>query len=106
MLDSKQGAFINLFSRGRHKNCSVIYMSQGYFRVPKTIRDNVSALMMFTCNSRERSMLYGNIGGELEKNAFDNMFTQLKKYEFCYIDHNPPMPELKYRKNFDQPYFL
>ena len=67
MLDNKQNPFIELFSRGRHYNASTIYISQSYFRVPKTIRDNVSFLILYSMNSREINMLYNSIGSDLEK---------------------------------------
>ena len=38
---------IEYFIRGRHKNCSVIYLSQSYYLTPKDIRLNCSHFCIF-----------------------------------------------------------
>ena len=41
-LCQKQNRLIDYFFRGRNKNCSVIYLSQSFFKTPKDIRLNCS----------------------------------------------------------------
>lgn len=33
-------SIVNYFINGRHRKCSVIYLTQTYYKVPKNIRDN------------------------------------------------------------------
>ena len=42
MLDNKKET--KLFSRGRHKNADLIYVTQRYTQIPKIIRDNCNIL--------------------------------------------------------------
>ena len=35
VCDKNQKPLIDYFIRGRHKNCSVIYLSQSYYKTPK-----------------------------------------------------------------------
>ncbi len=44
MLD-KQSNPARIFSRGRHKNTDVIYVTQRYTQIPKVIRDNCNILL-------------------------------------------------------------
>ena len=37
VCDKNQKPLIDYFIRGRHKNCSVIYLSQSYYKTPKNI---------------------------------------------------------------------
>ena len=49
MLLSKQGSNIDLFfTRGRHQNIDIYYISQSYFHLPKnTIRNNSNIKILF-----------------------------------------------------------
>ena len=42
VCDKNQKPLIDYFIRGRHKNCSVIYLSQSFYGTPKDIRLNCS----------------------------------------------------------------
>ncbi len=46
MLD-KQSNPARIFSRGRHKNTDVIYVTQRYTQIPKVTRDNCDILVVF-----------------------------------------------------------
>lgn len=50
VCESNQNKIINYFINGRHKNCSVIYLTQTFYKVPKNTRDNCSHF----CISSER----------------------------------------------------
>jgi hypothetical protein len=41
-----QKPICDYFIRARKKNCSIIYISQSFYAVPKLIRDNISYLMI------------------------------------------------------------
>ena len=42
VCDKNQRQIIDCFIQGRHKNCSVIYLSQSFYKTPKDIRLNCS----------------------------------------------------------------
>ena len=46
VCDKNQKPLIDYFKRGRHKNCSVIYLSQSYYKTPNDIRLNCSHFMI------------------------------------------------------------
>jgi len=44
----KQNKAESYYTRGRHNNCDVIYISQNYFRLPRqTIRENANFIILF-----------------------------------------------------------
>ena len=47
ICDKNQKPLINYFIRGPHKNCSVIYLSQSFFKTPKDIRLNCSHFCVY-----------------------------------------------------------
>ena len=42
LCEKNQKPLVQYFIAGRHKNCSVIYLSQSYYLTPKDIRLNCS----------------------------------------------------------------
>ena len=40
LCEKNQRQLIDYFIQGRHKNCSVIYLSQSFYKTPKDIRLN------------------------------------------------------------------
>ena len=65
MLLSKQESNIDLFfTRGRHKNIDIYYISQGYFHLPKnTIRVNSNIIILFKQTLRDIILLFHDIAG-------------------------------------------
>ena len=47
VCDKNQKPLVDYFIRGRHKNCSVIYLSQSYYKTPKDIRLNCSHFSIY-----------------------------------------------------------
>ena len=47
VCDKNQNDIINYFINGQHRNCSVIYLTQTFFEVPKNIWDNCSHFCSF-----------------------------------------------------------
>ena len=47
VCESNQNSIINYFINGWHRKCSVIYLAQTYYKVPKNIRDNCSHFCVF-----------------------------------------------------------
>jgi len=59
VCEKNQAPFIDYFVRVRHKNCSVTYLSQSYYKTPKDIRLNCSHFCIYEFPSaNETSLLY------------------------------------------------
>ena len=65
MLLSKQETNIDLFfTRGRHNNIDIYYISQSYFNLPKnTIRNNSNIIILFKQTLRDIILLFHDIAG-------------------------------------------
>ena len=58
VCEKNQKPLIGYFIQGRHKNCSVIYLSQSYYATPKPIRLNCPHLALYDFPSnRERNLI-------------------------------------------------
>ena len=58
VCEKNQKPLIDYFIRGRHKNCSVIYLSQSFYGTPKDIRLNCSHFCVYEFpSSNERSLI-------------------------------------------------
>ena len=93
VCDKNQKPLIDYFIRGRHKNCSVIYLSQSFYGTPKNIRLNCSHFCIYEFpSSNERSL----ISRELEVDKDDYIKATEKPYSFLYVDK----PKKLVRRNF------
>ena len=95
VCDKNQKPLVDYFIRGRHKNCSVIYLSQSYYKTPKDIRLNCSHFCIYEFPSaNEKSLLCreNNIPKELYEKATED------PYSFILIDK----PRKFQTKNFDE----
>jgi hypothetical protein len=105
ILERNQDKFVQFFVRGRHRNCSVLYLTQSYFRTPITIRRNCSHFMLFKLpQRRDLGMLYENhvscnITREEWKRLFDRCMQ--KRYNFMLIDTVTEDIQLHIRCGFD-----
>ena len=58
ICEKNQKPLIDYFIRGRHKNCSVIYLSQSFYKTPKEIRLNCSHFCVYDFpSSNERNLI-------------------------------------------------
>ena len=63
VCEKNQKPLINYFIQGRHKNCSVIYLSQSFYKTPKDIRLNSSHFCIYDFPSNnERSLICRELG--------------------------------------------
>ena len=67
VCEKNQRDIVDYFIQGRHKNCSVIYLSQSFYKTPKDIRLNCSHYCIFDVPTRERNMLSSELGVEKEQ---------------------------------------
>ena len=89
----KQKPLINYFIRGRHKNCSVIYLSQSFYKTPKDIRLNCSHFCVYDFpSSNERSLISRELGVDKDK------YIKAKKEPFSFLYVDKPMKRIN--RNF------
>ena len=93
VCEKNQRQIVDYFIQGRHKNCSVIYMSQSFYKTPRDIRLNCSHYCIYEFPSlRERNMISSELGVDKEK--FKK--ATKKQYHFLYVDK----PKKKVKRNF------
>ena len=86
-------SLIDYFIQDRHKNCSVIYLSQSFYKTPRDIRMNCSHYCVFEFpSSRGRNMISSELGVDKEK------FKKATKeqYSVLYVDK----PKKRIKKSF------
>ena len=95
VCEKNQKPLVDYFIGSRHKNCSVIYLSQSYYLTPKDIRLNCSHFCIFdspSANETARMCKEVNV----PKDKF--LIATVDPYSFAYIDKiNKTM-----RKNFNE----
>ena len=93
VCDKNQRQLIDYFIQGRHKNCSVIYLSQSFYKTPKDIRLNCSHYCLYEFpSSRESNMISSELG--VNKKAYKA--ATKKQYSFLYVDK----PKKRIARNF------
>ena len=76
MLDTSQKLIDPFFTRGRHNDLDVYYLSQSYFDLPKrTIRNNSNIIILFQQTLKDVEHIYRDIAG------FDMSYEEFK--ELC-----------------------
>ena len=90
VCERNQRQLIDYFIQGRHKNCSVIYISQSSYKTPKDIRLNFSHFCIYEFpSSRESNRISSELG--VDKAQFKAATRE--PYSFLYVDK--PMKKIK-----------
>ena len=83
VCEKNQRQLIDYFLQGRHKNCSVIYLSQSFYKTPKDIRMNCSHYCVYEFpSSRESNMISSELG--VDKQKFKTATRE--PFSFLYVD--------------------
>ena len=86
VLAKDQSRIENYYIRARKLNCSVIYLSQSYFKIPKIIRNNCSYLVLLKLSGhREVNMILSEGGLGVDKE------TLLDIYQYATADKFSPL---------------
>ena len=104
VLAKDQSAIENYYIRARKLNCSVIYLSQSYYRIPKVIRNNCSYMVILKLSgNREVNMILSEFGLGVSREQL------LAMYEFATNEKFSPLlidleeePFKRFRKGFSQ----
>ena len=93
VCDKNQRQIVDYFIQGRHKNCSVIYLSQSFYKTPKDIRLNCSHYCLYEFpSSREANRISSEMG--VDKAAYKAATRE--PFSFLYVDK----PKKQITKNF------
>jgi hypothetical protein len=104
VLSKDQSAIENYYIRARKLNCSVIYLSQSYFRIPKVIRNNCSYMVILKLSgNREVNMILSEFGLGVSREQLLGMyeFATREKFSPLLIDLEEE-PFKRFRKGFSE----
>ena len=88
MLD-KQKNPAKMFSRGRHKNIDIIYLTQRYTQIPKVIRDNCSLLCVFNgVDTHTLRNIWLTWCSDMTYNQFQTFFNNARALPYGFITIN------------------
>ena len=102
----QQNAIDILYTKCRHKNCSIMILTQLYFRPPasRPVRNNIThAILMQNYNNQELQLLQKELGSDLPRGEFRKLYNYIlsKKYAFMLIDNETSDRRKRYRNGFD-----
>ena len=102
MLGAKNSSQIDeFFTRGRHEDLDVYYISQSYFGLPRqSIRNNSDRLILFKQTLRDVQSMYYDIGAyDMNYDEFKQMCHKAwdEKYNYLCIDMTKNKNDGKYR---------
>ena len=87
MLDSNQKLIDPFFTRGRHNDLDVYYLSQSYFDLPKrTIRNNSNIIILFRQTLKDVEHIYRDIAGfDMSNDEFKSLCREAWRDEYNYL---------------------
>ena len=99
MLNSNQKLIDPFFTRGRHNDLDVYYLSQSYFDLPKrTIRNNSNIIILFQQTLKDEH-IYGDIAGfDMSYDEFKSLCREAwrEKYNYFLINRLEDKNDKKY----------
>lgn len=102
------------YTRGRHNNCDVIYITQNYFRLPRhTVRENANFIILFPQDAKNLTHIYNDhCSFDMDLNEFKEFCHRVwgepevdGTHNFVSIDVSSSKYNGRYRKNLDVFYF-
>jgi len=104
VLEKNLSRVSNYYIRARKLNCSVFFLSQSYFMIPKIIRNNCSYLVLLKLSGhREVNMIMSEGGLGCTKEQLLGMYMDATNEKFgCLIIDYEEDPSNRYRKNLTE----
>jgi len=110
VLNKNQDAIEKYYMRARKKNCSVIYLSQSYYDIPKFIRKNSNYLAILNLggSKREQNAILNEWSTDLDKDELQAIYNDATSEELrpLIIKGGKCKKNEKYRKGWDEYYDL
>ena len=87
MLDSNQKLIDPFFTRGRHNDLDVYYLSQSYFDLPKrTIGNNSNIIILFQQTLKDVEHIYRDIAGfDMSNDEFKSLCREAWRDNYNYL---------------------
>ena len=87
MLDTSQKLIHPFFTRGRHNDLDVYYLSQSYFDLPKrTIRNNSNIIILFQQTLEDVEHIYRDIAGfDMSNDEFKSLCREAWRDNYNYL---------------------
>jgi hypothetical protein len=104
VLSKDLSAVENYYIRARKLNCSVLFLSQSYFRIPKIIRNNCSYMVLLKLSgNREVNLIMSEFGLGVTKDQLLEMYkyATAEKFSPLIIDLEQD-PERRFKKGFTE----
>ena len=93
------------YCRSRKINCTCIFVAHRYFQnIDRTLKNNIDYLIFTQLDKKELNMIYQDINLNISLKEFQNINSNLKRYEFIVVDKYNNHQFMRLRKNFDQIY--
>ena len=93
------------YCKSRKLNCSTIFIGHRYFKnIDRILKNNIDYLIFTQLDKKELNMLYQDINLDISLKEFQDINTNLKRYEFIIIDKYNEHRFMRIRKNLDQIY--
>ena len=73
-------------------------------KIDRTLKDNIDYLIFTQLDKKELNMIYQDINLDISLKEFQDINTNLKKYEFILIDKYNEHIFMRIRKNLNQIY--
>ena len=102
VLEKNQDRICQYYIRARKLNCSVIYLSQSYFQIPKIIRSNCTYLILLKLSGdREIKLILSESGLGVSKEVLFKLYKEATNEKFSpfIIDFQADASK-RYRKGF------
>ena len=102
---TEQVAIDILYTKCCHKNCSIMILTQLYFRAPasRPVRNNITHAILFqNYNNQELQLLQKELGSDLPRGEFKKLYNYIlsKKFNFMVIDNDTHNKRERYRNGF------
>ena len=104
VLNKDLSAVEQYYIRARKLNCSVIFLSQSYFRIPKIIRNNCSYMILLKLSgNREVNVILSEFGLGVDRDQLIGMYDYATDTKFSplLIDLEQE-PDKRFRKGFSE----
>lgn len=100
--ETAQQVILDYFIRGRKMNCSMIYLSQSFYAIPKDIRGNVNYLLLYNVSNRQdiKRLFKDSIRG-IDWDDFINKYNEIigrNIHGFLTVDMVTNEPKLRIRE--------
>ena len=101
---------IELFIRGRKTGLSLIFISQSYFKIPKSVRLNSTHFFTMTIpNKRELQQIALNHSSDINFKDFMKIFKKCTAEPYSFLVNDTTLPSdgpLRFRKNLLKYYII